>query len=302
MKKKIKYLLDYFRYLDNPIHALMFKFGLIKSGKIIIKKNEVILNNISSLNMLMDKIKLIPENRLENYLKYIEQIDNEDMYILIDNIKFININTPEFIKHHKYHIVAHLDEFYTDDSLHIINYSNRHVIDLGGNIGDTALFFANEGADVISFEPVKHLYDIAVKNVELNPKLKNKITLVNKGVGGKRGKLEFDSPMIESYRDSDSTEMEIITLSDLLEDYTFTPDILKMDCEGCEYEIILKNDLSIFNEIIFEHHSKIANYDYNILVDELRKQGFKIKFIDSIAEPLEMGWTFEDIGMIYAYK
>ena len=32
--KKIKYLLDYFKYLENPQSALRFKFGLQKNVKL----------------------------------------------------------------------------------------------------------------------------------------------------------------------------------------------------------------------------------------------------------------------------
>ncbi len=76
-------------------------------------------------------------------------------------------------------------------------------MDIGGNIGDTALFFAKAGADVISFEPVKHLYDLAVKNVEINEDVKNKIILVNKAIGGKRGVLHFDDSSIIDYVGND---------------------------------------------------------------------------------------------------
>lgn len=72
--------------------------------------------------------------------------------------------------------------------MNIIDYQDRYVIDIGGNIGDTALYFAKSGANVISFEPVKHLYELAVENVNLNPTLKDKITFVNKAIGGKKRK------------------------------------------------------------------------------------------------------------------
>ena len=32
--------------------------------------------------------------------------------------------------------------------------------------------------------------------------------------------------------------------------------VLKMDCEWCEFEIILKEDLNMFHDIIFEHPQK----------------------------------------------
>ena len=43
---------------------------------------------------------------------------------------------------------------------------------------------------------------------------------------------------------SDKYYVGVITIDDILEDYDIQPDILKMDCEGCEFDIILNQDLS----------------------------------------------------------
>ena len=69
-----------------------------------------------------------------------------------------------------------------------------------------------------------------------------------------------------------------------------------MDCEGCEFEVILNEDLSMFNDIIFEHHSKMVGKDYNILIDKLKKENFKINTFISNND------NFDEIGMIHAYK
>ncbi|WP_296804206.1 hypothetical protein [uncultured Methanobrevibacter sp.] len=54
----------------------------------------------------------------------------------------------------------------------------------------------------------------------------------------------------------------------------------------------------MFNEILFEHHGKIVNKDFNILVKELKKQGFNIEFYQSEG----VGSIFKEQGMIYAFK
>ena len=133
-----------------------------------------------------------------------------------------------------------------------------------------------------------------MKNISLNPNLKNKITIIEKGVGAKRGILSKNSSMVKDYIDNSSKNMEIISFTDLLTEYDFVPDILKMDCEGCEFEIILNHDLSMFNEIIFEHHTKYVHKDYHLLIDKLSEEGFKIKTATNS--------DFEEIGLIYAYK
>lgn len=246
----------------------------------------------------MNSLPNVKKEKISDFLKYIKNIDDNEEYLNITDLKFINTYNSEFIKSHDNEYYCHLTEFFTDDVLNIINYQDRNVIDIGGNVGDTALLFAKFGANVISFEPVKHLYDLAVENVNLNPQFKDKIILVNKAIGGKKGKLQLDSTSVEEYAGSDDDEMEVITMNDFFEEYDFAPDILKMDCEGCEFEIIENNDLTMFNEILFEHHGKIVNKDYNILVNELKKQGFNIEFYQS--EGVDS--VFEEQGMIYAYK
>jgi hypothetical protein len=74
------------------------------------------------------------------------------------------------------------------------------------------------------------------------------------------------------YHRSDKYDCEIpaITLSELINKYGVGDDaVLKMDCEGCEYGIILNDyeHVKIFNELISEYHTDAAGK----LVSELLK-------------------------------
>jgi len=131
----------------------------------------------------------------------------------------------------------------------MIRFENRHVSDIGGNVADTALYFAKEGATVIGFEPIKHLYNVGLENISLNPDLENRITFINYAVGGKKGKLNINTESTSEYVNDESYEIEVISVSDVLNNYEFPADVLKMDCEGCEFEIIEKEDLSMFNDV-----------------------------------------------------
>ena len=300
MFKKFSDFLDYFKYIENPFDALKFKFGISKSCELKLKNynSTITLFNVISINKLMKSIPIIPNNELDNFLEYILCVDRDEKYFTINNIKFINTLNSDFIKNNKHNYLIHLEEFFTDDEWNMIDFANRHVIDIGGNVGDTSLYFASKGAEVISFEPVKHLHELAQKNIGLNPELSDKITLVNKGVGGKRGTLTFDSTSVQGYVDDTSYEMEIISIYDLLNNYEFTPDVLKMDCEGCEFEIILNENLTMFNDIIFEHHAEKVGKKCELLIEKLETDGFKIETYPILYSHL----PFENIGMIYAYK
>ena len=298
--QKISDFIDYFKYISNPIDALKFKFGLSDSCNIKIKNTDysITLHQVTSINKLMSLIPVISSNKLDAFLKYVNDLDNDKEQLRVNGINFINVNNSDFMKNKQHDYAIHLEEFFTDDEWNMIDFEKRHVIDVGSNVGDTPLYFAKKGATVIAFEPVKHLHELALRNLEINEELSNRITLVNKGVGGKRGTLTFQSTSVKSYTDENSYEMEIISVQDLLNDYDFTPDILKMDCEGCEFEVILNNDLTMFNDIVFEHHSKIAGKDYRPLIEKLEKDGFKINTYPVAASKLD----FDDIGIIHAFR
>lgn len=301
MNNKIKHLLEYFKYLKNPIDALKFKFGLKKTCIIKIKNSDakVELHNVKALNLLMNKIKITKINKYDDLMKYIENIDEENDVVVIDDITYINTYNKDFIKNNPNLYNICIEEYFSDDQWDMINFNNRHVIDIGANIGDTALYFAKENAKVIAFEPVKHLYELGLENISLNPTLKDKINFINKAVGGKRGKLTIGNETTKTYiNKNDSYQIEVITVRDVLEEYNFPADILKMDCEGCEFEVIINEDLTMFNDIIFEHHSKQVGKDYKPLIKKLEDDGFKIDKYPVFTSKLD----FEDIGIIHAYK
>jgi len=63
--------------------------------------------------------------------------------------------------------------------------------------------------------------------------------------------------------------------------------VLKMDCEGCEYEAVLNadpGDLAVFSQVIIEYHN-----GYREIKRHLEAAGFstEVKPIRSVAIPME---------------
>ena len=301
MINKIKFFIDYFKYLKNPIEALKFKFGFKNNCIIKIKNSDVEfkLENVKTLNKLMMQLPITKPAKYVELGRYIKEIDANKETVIIDNITYVNVYNEDFIKMNPYNYNICNEEYFADDQWNMIEFKNRQVIDIGANIADTALYFAKEQANVIAFEPVKHLYELGLKNISLNPKLKDKIKFINKAVGGKRGKLTIGNETTKTYINTDDAyQVDVITVSDVLNEYDFPADILKMDCEGCEFEVILNEDLTMFNDIIFEHHSKQVGKDYKPLIEKLETEGFKISTYPVFTSKL----NFEDIGIIHAFK
>lgn len=162
----------------------------------------------------------------------------------------------------------------------ILNVKGKIVVDIGTNIGDSAIYFALNGAKkIIGFEPFNYNYNSAKKNVKENS-LEDKCKIVLAGCSGKSGSIKLD-PKIKSDVDSkiqfsdEGNEVPMYSLKQIINDFNIPPkSILKMDCEGCEYESILtasKDTLGIFDEILLEYH-----HGYLDLKKKLEECEFKV--------------------------
>jgi precorrin-6B methylase 2 len=146
----------------------------------------------------------------------------------------------------------------------------KTIVDIGSAIADTPILFALNGArHVFGFEPEKQLHRLAKRNIKAN-KLEKQITLIN----------------------SPATSIGALD--------KYKADILKIDCEGCEYNLIMnasKESLGKYSEIFLEYH-----YGYKDLVVKLKESGFKVTKTRPIRsynlEENKVLW----LGSIYATK
>lgn len=156
----------------------------------------------------------------------------------------------------------------------------KTVIDIGSNIGDTPIYFTLNGATkVIGLEPYPKNYDIANKNIAYN-NFSDKITLLLAGCAGNIGNITIN-PDHESNIEStlnESTQgikIPLLTLEQIIDKYDVPPQsILKMDCEGCEYDTIKsasEETLKKFSQIQIEYH-----LGFKDLKEKLEKCGFRV--------------------------
>jgi len=178
------------------------------------------------------------------------------------------------------------------------------ILDVGGEVGDTALYFALKGAKkVIVIEPFPNNYEYLVKNINYN-NFQDKIIPINAMVGKENKKTNIIIPdefIVRDAKESDTGyQIEMITLSKLIESFNIKEALLKMDCEGCEYESILnENDetLKIFKKIQLEYH-----YGYEKLKEKLEKLGFRVECTkplkvynpDATNPNLEVGYIYAE--------
>lgn len=176
-----------------------------------------------------------------------------------------------------------INEVWDWDDYKVINrdLTGKTVIDIGGYIGDSALLFASLGATVHVFEPFLESLKMMEDNIKRSGIIGNRITVhpVGLGIDDKEHEVHYDSLQgsFSSTSENTGTDIEKIHMVNAL-DYLqkkeiSSADILKIDCEGCEYELIESELLQYLNpdEIMLEYHKGADD-----LVKFLSAIGYKI--------------------------
>ena len=187
--------------------------------------------------------------------------------------------------------LGHIVEIFERDT-YSQDYKNFTVIDIGASTADSSIYFAIKGAkEIYSVEPMKESFDLALYNVQLN-NLESKVHLINAAMSSKLGTVDLivssKNPNANSISPTETVkrsgisfdskrEIDSISLKDIISQYNILKiDLLKMDCEGCEYETLQSIDektISLIDNIILEFHDGIK-----FLPDLLERKGFNVKY------------------------
>lgn len=153
-----------------------------------------------------------------------------------------------------------------------------YVVDVGAFVGDSSIYFAIKGAKkVIAVEPHPRAFVQLLDNIRLND-LETVIIPINVALG-EQGHIEvplhvpLDHVIDKIYQNENKPnvgmfKVKSITLSELLSNLNIKPDVLKLDCEGCEWPLLTKeyHVVKRFNQLAIEYHPYITgiNVDYTI--------------------------------------
>jgi FkbM family methyltransferase len=176
---------------------------------------------------------------------------------------------------------------------------DRVVIDIGANIADSSIYFAMSGAKkVIALEPFPKNFEIGQKNIALNG-FTDKIELLNAGCGAQSKDMILDASAegvgCQAMQSGSGSNIHFYTLQELVDKYNIdSPAVLKLDCEGCEYDIILSSSRTILDK--FSH----IQIEYHFGFRDLKKHMIGSSFAVSYTNPREENGM--EIGWIYASK
>ena len=196
-----------------------------------------------------------------------------------------------------------MDECYMDElELHVPD--NSTIIDIGANAGFFTLFAASRFncSKVLAYEPIPSNFKQLARNQVLNADCS--IECFQKAVAGHSGTVEIMFDPDDSFTTSATIfkkpfkhnkviQVPSITLSDIFHEHSIERcNLLKMDCEGAEYDIIYGcplECLSRIDQIAMEVHGG-AESEQNIdsLEAYLNEQGFATR-----RQPVGMLWAWK---------
>ncbi len=261
--------------VSNWYDVLFFRFGLKK--RVLLKprdgKSSVIESKAGFVNFFNEN-PLITNGA---YRKLNIQSDPKGVTFMFRGRKLRFSATSRL---QRGNILRLIRENFYEEQYGMLDVSGKVVIDVGANIGDTATYFALNGAKhVYAFEPFPYSYKLLLKNIKANG-LGSKITPINEGCGGKSSYIsisdDYESHGSSALRSSrKGKKVKVSKLSDIVERFGLNDAVLKLDCEGCEYGIILDSDdatLKAFSEMAIEAH-----HGYLDIARRLKDCGFEVK-------------------------
>jgi FkbM family methyltransferase len=200
-----------------------------------------------------------------------------------------------------------IDQFYTRFGVPVED--GWVVMDIGAGIGDYSIHvaFGKPNVQVFAFEPYPGSFALLRENLALN-KMDN-VQTFQQAVWRTTGQLSLDiasgEPLqIRSHNlntlveDNQGLSVDAVSLESALSILNMTRlDLLKMDCEGAEYEILLNTPpaiLRMVERIIMEYHDLDVQQSHPVLIDFLARQGYQVTCHENIVHA--------DIGYLFAER
>lgn len=184
---------------------------------------------------------------------------------------------------------------------------NWTIVDIGAGLGDFTIFaLQRPGCQVFAFEPFHESFELMVKNLGLNGAQTTQVC--DLAIAGRSGQVALDASGGEPLQiqslgrapDSKGTPILVdsLTLEDAFERYAVpTCHLLKLDCEGAEYEILFNASqatLERVQRIVMEYHDGLTPYNHAHLESFLQARGYQTRRTPN--------YVHEHLGYLYASR
>jgi FkbM family methyltransferase len=178
-----------------------------------------------------------------------------------------------------------------------------NIVDIGAGLGDFSIDAArrNPHGLVHAYEPFSGSFDLLQQNLRLN-RIGN-VSAFSEAVSSRAGalqlKLSGEAVQHSTARTGQaqaSANVPAITLGQALARLDGARcDLLKMDCEGAEYDILMNADETCWpriQRIVIEYHDGVTSFSHRDLSAFFEKRGFQVQCFPS---PVQRNLGFLDI-------
>ena len=197
-----------------------------------------------------------------------------------------------------------VDAFYTRYGMPIQDH--WRIIDIGAGIGDFCVYaaYGRPKAAIYAYEPFSESYRLLLKNLRLNAV--DNVKAYQQAVWSSDVLLTLDVSSGEPLQitsngmDRVSKHKDVITvqarsLASIMKEHNLeNVNLVKLDCEGAEYEILLQTPaivLAKIDRIIMEYHDLDSSANHQTLILFLEKAGFDVSRYDNFVHN-KIGYLF----------
>ncbi len=191
-------------------------------------------------------------------------------------------------------------EIFTDRDYKILDENIRMakscILDIGAHIGLFSVYAAvlNPTVKIFSFEPSQENFSLMKENLRMN-QVKNVVSK-NVAIGGNTGLknlyLSCDShnhSFVKYVENMKETKVPVFSLENVFSKLVFKSgfpkcDLVKMDCEGAEFEILASCSKDLLKKIdvfYIEYHEYLPEMRKEILKKILECNGFSVRITKS---------------------
>ncbi len=229
------------------------------------------------LSRLYDLFFMIKKEGFINTYKILKKHYSSKTF---EKVYFSSIDKEVYIRPNSEDLQTFIQNIIREEYGFFKNFDVKIIIDAGGFIGDSSLYFSNRfpNAKIYTMEPNNDNYSLAEKN------LKNSINvnLLKKGLWSEKTTLFFGGISTGSkITDEGNDSIETLSINDLISIYSIDQiDILKMDIEGAELDVLTKNYEDWINKVkmfIIEFHGQEIEEKCFKVLEENGFSGYKYR-------------------------
>jgi FkbM family methyltransferase len=287
-------------WLSSRIIYFLIKHGIVEKKDMFVKLRSGGFTNIppriysllinAYFNKMIHEVYRENDSLIIDGVIKISRLNNRLIYIMPDGVKLL-AEDPDLGEYGETEFVTIYQTWILGSNFIAPLLDNWLIIDIGAFIGDTTLYYAKRGAFVIAVEPVPSHYNILLKNLELNPELKDRVLPINVAISDHDGFIDLAIEGVahggaSQYQGfSKKISVKSFTLKSLIEYIErehkvyidkFDMKAIKFDCEGCEYDVI-NNEIgiiSLFDSLIIECHGYLRGCTIFDIMNKLSEKGF----------------------------